>query len=217
MFPVTGHYFIPPDQVSSKIEKPMKSCETLVKRKEYYEIISKHSTVCAVSEAVTVYNFRKAAQNTSKTSAPLDFQILKCEIFLKIDLDKASNVCFIVQIQDTTRLCSKQEKSGILLMLTMISERNILKKKNKGDQRSSYKILYITTYRKNPELSLCSYIVGKRNSNAESAEEESVVTADEPNEIIMREIRSRMGRKTLFNISYSSFFQIFFLAYLMKM
>lgn len=67
IFPVVGHSFIPPDRVFARIEKAVKSKESIVSPAEYIEIFEEFGTVVNLGgESCPVLDFKSEANNYCK-------------------------------------------------------------------------------------------------------------------------------------------------------
>lgn len=75
IFPVVGHFFLPPDRVFAQIKKSVKAKESLVSPAEYYEIYKKFGTIVQVgSDECPVLDFKSEVASFCKPPGNWHFQ-----------------------------------------------------------------------------------------------------------------------------------------------
>ena len=195
LYPVTGHSFIPPDRVFAQIEKVIRHRETLVTVNDFDEIVAEYSTICKVSEAVTVYDFKAVSQATCKAPAQLHFQISQCKrIYLKIDPEKCGNVLIRGEPYYNVNTGSyaslfKMRKTAVNLLPTMIEERNVVKQSKKIDVNKLLIKHYGVNWRKRPDLQFYAKILGTEHIPTtcttidDEADEDDLCEVQEPEHI----------------------------------
>lgn len=89
IFPVVGHSFIPPDRVFARIEKTVKTKESIVSPAEYIEIFKQFGTVCKLgAENCTVLDFKRETNTYCKLPGSWHFKFNPTKRFV---LSKSKN------------------------------------------------------------------------------------------------------------------------------
>lgn len=66
IFPITGHFYLPPDWVFALTEKKIKQKEVIIKPEEYVEVISEHATIPRLTDEVPVLNWKETCKENLK-------------------------------------------------------------------------------------------------------------------------------------------------------
>ncbi|KAJ8886984.1 hypothetical protein PR048_013198 [Dryococelus australis] len=77
-FPVTSHSFTPPDCVFGRIEKELRTMDTIVETEKYYQVFRNDGTVLKVGEDFEMYNWKVAAVGIVKKPNQRLFRFSTC-------------------------------------------------------------------------------------------------------------------------------------------
>ncbi|CAH2101311.1 unnamed protein product [Euphydryas editha] len=81
VFPVVGHSFLPPDRVFARIEKELRKLENIIKPKEYFDVVEKHSTAINVATTVQVCNWKTVVKDIFMITTKWHVPFSKCKRF----------------------------------------------------------------------------------------------------------------------------------------
>lgn len=81
VFSVTGHSFLPPDRVFSRIEKDTRKHEEILNPDAYKNIFAEHGTVLKLGKHWNVYDWNAYAMQVLKPTLSLPFKISMVKVF----------------------------------------------------------------------------------------------------------------------------------------
>lgn len=81
VFPVVGHSLLPPDRVFARIEKELRKLENIIKLKEYFDVVEKHSTAINVATTVQVSNWKTVVKDIFMIMTKWHVPFSKCKRF----------------------------------------------------------------------------------------------------------------------------------------
>lgn len=163
IFPITGHAFIPPDSVFTRIDREVRKKETIVNPDEYLEIIGEFATVRKVGVDVPVFDIEAAMDEVMKPSSEWLFSVSQVKrILLRKNcssIEMKGELFYTCDAAKFSRGYCKAGRSLRHLLFSKIEDMNVISNEKKEDLEKLLEKHFGADWRALPRLNFFVYLL----------------------------------------------------------